>query len=248
MKKILKATAYQTRPHTYKTTVDLPRRRRKEYKILHTYTPRIWSKVSYNDSKVWSRSEYVLFFFSSFFFFFLFAWWLSSLERILGECSTIPSLPSLRFSFLFFFFFFFSSSFKWRFARAHYFHSFMPESVHSGSASWDDCGRMFPDKSRVSSFLNMFPYYARTASSQPTPTSLGQGCLHIGPLLCILFGIVRSRYYLSFIQLHFSRLDSPPVLSSLSARGMTANVLYAKLIETAMNVALVRNQLKTVSE
>ena len=29
---------------------------------------------------------------------------------------------------------------------------FMPGSVHSGSASWDDCGRTFPDKLRVSSF------------------------------------------------------------------------------------------------
>ena len=29
---------------------------------------------------------------------------------------------------------------------------FTPGSVHSGSASLDDCGRMFPDKLRVSSF------------------------------------------------------------------------------------------------
>ena len=29
---------------------------------------------------------------------------------------------------------------------------FMPGSVHSSSASWDDCGRVFPDVSRVSSF------------------------------------------------------------------------------------------------
>ena len=29
---------------------------------------------------------------------------------------------------------------------------FMPGSVHSDSSSWDDCGRMFSDKLRVSSF------------------------------------------------------------------------------------------------
>ena len=53
---------------------------------------------------------------------------------------------------------------KWRLARAHYFHSFMPGSVHSGSTSEDDCGRMFPDKLRVSSFPDTFPHYARTAA------------------------------------------------------------------------------------
>ena len=36
---------------------------------------------------------------------------------------------------------------------------FMPGSVHSGSASWDDCGRMFPDRLRVSSFQDRFPHY-----------------------------------------------------------------------------------------
>ena len=40
---------------------------------------------------------------------------------------------------------------------------FMLESVHSGSASWDDCGRMFLDKLRVSSFPDRFPHYAWTA-------------------------------------------------------------------------------------
>ena len=35
---------------------------------------------------------------------------------------------------------------------------FVPGSVHIGSASRDDCGRMFPDKFRVSSFLNRFPH------------------------------------------------------------------------------------------
>ena len=40
---------------------------------------------------------------------------------------------------------------------------FMTGSVHSGSANWDDCGRIFPDKLRVSSFPDMFPHYAWTA-------------------------------------------------------------------------------------
>ena len=41
---------------------------------------------------------------------------------------------------------------------------FAPGSVHSGSASWDDGGRMFPDKLRVSSFPDKFPHYAWTAA------------------------------------------------------------------------------------
>ena len=38
----------------------------------------------------------------------------------------------------------------------------MAGSVHSGSASLDDCDRMFPDKLRVSSFPDRFQNYART--------------------------------------------------------------------------------------
>ena len=54
---------------------------------------------------------------------------------------------------------------------------FMSRSVHSGSASLDDCGRMFSDKLRVmSSFLDRFPGHQH---SQPTPTSLGQGCMRV---------------------------------------------------------------------
>ena len=33
---------------------------------------------------------------------------------------------------------------------------FLRGSVHSGSAGWDDCGRMFPDKLRVSSVPTLF--------------------------------------------------------------------------------------------
>ena len=41
---------------------------------------------------------------------------------------------------------------------------YMPGSVHSGSAGCDDCGRMFPDKLRVSSFPERFSHYAWTAA------------------------------------------------------------------------------------
>ena len=41
---------------------------------------------------------------------------------------------------------------------------FMPGSVHSGSGSWDDCGGMFLDKLRVSSFPCRFPQYFGTAA------------------------------------------------------------------------------------
>ena len=41
---------------------------------------------------------------------------------------------------------------------------FRSGSVHSGSTSWDHCGRMFPDRLRVSSFPDRFPHYAWTAA------------------------------------------------------------------------------------
>ena len=41
---------------------------------------------------------------------------------------------------------------------------FLPGSVHSGSTGWDDRGRMFPDKVRVSSFPDKFPHCAWTAA------------------------------------------------------------------------------------
>ena len=42
---------------------------------------------------------------------------------------------------------------------------FRPRSVHNGLASWDDCGRLFPDKLRVSSFPDRFPHSAWIAAS-----------------------------------------------------------------------------------
>ena len=39
---------------------------------------------------------------------------------------------------------------------------FTPGLVHSGSARWDDCHRVFPDELCVSSFPDRFPHYVRT--------------------------------------------------------------------------------------
>ena len=41
---------------------------------------------------------------------------------------------------------------------------FMPGTVHSGSASRDDCGSVFRDELHVSSFPAKFPHYAWTAA------------------------------------------------------------------------------------
>ena len=41
---------------------------------------------------------------------------------------------------------------------------FRSGSVHSGLASWDDCGRLFPDELCVSSFPDRFLHYAWTAA------------------------------------------------------------------------------------
>ena len=76
-------------------------------------------------------------------------WWCVRV-RIWGECSTINSLPAL----------FFKVE-----IRLHTLIPFLrPGSVHSGSASWDDCGRVFPDELRVSSFSDRFPHYVWTAA------------------------------------------------------------------------------------
>ena len=56
----------------------------------------------------------------------------SSLARILGECSTTHLPPAL--------------FFEVEISSHTLISLFRPGSVHSGSASWDDRGRMFPDK------------------------------------------------------------------------------------------------------
>ena len=71
---------------------------------------------------------------------------------ILGECLTIHFQPPLCFI-LFIHFIYFEVEIRSRPLIL----LFMPGSVHSGSASCDDCCRMFPDKLRVSSFPDRFP-------------------------------------------------------------------------------------------
>ena len=44
---------------------------------------------------------------------------------------------------------------------------FKPGSVQSGSASWNDCGRVFPDELHVNSFLDSFPHYAWSGIVSP---------------------------------------------------------------------------------
>ena len=49
--------------------------------------------------------------------------------------------------------------FKWRLARAHYSTLF-----HSGSASWNDCDKVFPNELDVSLFPERFQHYAWIAA------------------------------------------------------------------------------------
>ena len=76
---------------------------------------------------------------------------ISSIATILGVGSTILSPPAIFF-------------FKVRISSRTQFPLFRPVSVHSGSASLDDCCEMFPDELRVSSFPDKFPHYAWTAA------------------------------------------------------------------------------------
>ena len=118
----------------------------------------------------------------------------SSLARIWGECSTVHSL--LGFLSLCCFGVVFVCLFVCLFlggivclfvclffvmkisSRTHIPH-FTPGSVHSGSASWDDMGLVFPDLLRMSSFPIGSLTMPGQRHNQPTPTSLGQGCMRV---------------------------------------------------------------------
>ena len=54
---------------------------------------------------------------------------------------------------------------------------FMPGSVYSGSVSWDGCG--LPDKCVWAHFRIGSHTMPGQRHSQPTPTSLGPGCMHV---------------------------------------------------------------------
>ena len=68
------------------------------------------------------------------------------------------SPPPLFFSFLFFFFFVVEISSRTLIPL------FGPGSVHSGSASGDDCDKVFTDELRVSPFADRFSHYAWTSA------------------------------------------------------------------------------------
>ena len=73
------------------------------------------------------------------------------LARILGECLTIHSPPVPFFSL--------SGDYSCTLIPL-----FRPGSIHSGSASWDNCGQMFPDKLHASLFPGRFAHYAWTVA------------------------------------------------------------------------------------
>ena len=80
----------------------------------------------------------------------------SSFARILWECLTIHS-PPVHCCFLCVFF-------KVEISSRTLIPLFTPRSVHSGSASWDDCGWLFADELYVSLFPDRFPHHAWTAA------------------------------------------------------------------------------------
>ena len=98
----------------------------------------------------------------------------SSHVRILGECSTNPG-PRL----------FFVCLFQVEISVHILIPFFMPGSVRSGSASWDDCGQMFPDKLQESLFPNWFPHYAWTTAVSPHRLCWVKGVCVFG-LICHL--------------------------------------------------------------
>ena len=87
-------------------------------------------------------------------------------------CENLGGIFNYSFPTCNFFFFFFEISLRTLIPL------FVPGSVHGGSAILDNCGCMFPDKLSVS----WFPWGSQIMPgqhSQPTQTSLGQGCVHV---------------------------------------------------------------------
>ena len=77
-----------------------------------------------------------------------------------------------------------------------------PGSIHSGSASWDDCEQVFPDDLHVSPFsgqastlcLNSIISPLRSQHSQPTPLKSEWDCLPTCLLVCMFLSIPRLKY------------------------------------------------------
>ena len=104
-----------------------------------------------------------------------------SLARIFGRMSN-HSFPACTFFSSFFLFFFFTVEISLR----TFIPLFMPGSVHSGSASWNDCGQMFPDRLLVSSFSLKFPHYTWTVTYWAHSDFVGSGMYTCIGLTCHL--------------------------------------------------------------
>ena len=93
----------------------------------------------------------------------------SSLGRIWVEGLTVHFMPAL-FSFLFLFFFVVVSSGDWfPLTNSTLYTRIGP----SGSATWDDCGRVLSDDLCLNSFPDRFSHYARTVAESAHPDFVG---------------------------------------------------------------------------
>ena len=72
-----------------------------------------------------------------------------------------------------------------------------PGSVHSGSASCDDCAKVFPDELRASSFSDRFPHDAWTAAWSAHSDFDGSGVYACLGVTCHLpiFGRMTGVFY-----------------------------------------------------
>ena len=108
-------------------------------------------------------------------------WWCWLFPRVQGFYENVRQfIPRQRFFFPFFFF-------KVEISSRKLIPLLRPRSVHSGSASRDDCNRVFPDELRVSSCPDSFPHYAWTAAESAHSDFVGSrvcACLLFTPFVC----------------------------------------------------------------
>ena len=88
------------------------------------------------------------------------AWWWWLFSHLPGFWGNVrPFISCLHFKFFFVFFLI-----EVEISSCTLIPLLRPGSVHSGSASWDNCGWKFPDKLHVNSFPERFPQYAWTTA------------------------------------------------------------------------------------
>ena len=99
---------------------------------------------------------------------------------------------------------------------------FRPGSVHSGSAGWDDCGRMVHHKLRVSSFPDRFTHYAWTAAWSARSDFIGSkvyACLGVN---CHLHFWQNDRFfYIFFYTYHYSYMGVDAAPSGIRTRNLS---------------------------